>query len=168
MTTPCATTAAKREYVLGLLFSSDGSSVVLIRKNRPTWQAGLLNGVGGKIERGETPIGAMVREFTEETGVSTSATAWRPFCEMTGDDFAIYGFVARDTAAWAEARTKEDEPIVKLHPSEVADWPCVSNLPWLVALALDENGGRAFYATVNYSPITITPAAIGGKMAANG
>ena len=40
------------------------------------WQAGLLNGIGGKIEDGEAPIEALVREFAEETGVQTSAEEW--------------------------------------------------------------------------------------------
>ena len=56
-------------YVVGFLFNPDMTEVVLIKKNRPDWQKGLLNGVGGKIESGEDPITAMIREFKEETGV---------------------------------------------------------------------------------------------------
>ena len=41
-------------YVLGFLFRDNCTSVVLIRKDKPRWQAGLLNGVGGKINDGET------------------------------------------------------------------------------------------------------------------
>lgn len=41
--------------------------VLLIEKKRPKWQEGKLNLVGGKIERGETPIDAAIREFDEET-----------------------------------------------------------------------------------------------------
>lgn len=54
-------------FVLGFLFSEDGSRVLLVWKNRPAWQNGKLNGVGGKIEPGETPLQAMKREFLEET-----------------------------------------------------------------------------------------------------
>lgn len=57
----------QRRYVLGFLFSEDGSRVLLIWKNRPAWQAGKLNGIGGKIEDGEQPLDAMKREFVEET-----------------------------------------------------------------------------------------------------
>jgi 8-oxo-dGTP pyrophosphatase MutT (NUDIX family) len=56
-------------YVLGFLFSDDLKKVILIRKNRPANQIGLLNGVGGKIEYGESCFSAIVREFQEETGV---------------------------------------------------------------------------------------------------
>ena len=39
-----------REYVCGFLFSPDRKKVLLIRKRRPAWQAGKLNGVGGKVD----------------------------------------------------------------------------------------------------------------------
>ena len=57
----------KDRYVLGFVFSLDASRVLLIWKNRPEWQKGKLNGIGGKIEEGELPIDAMKREFSEET-----------------------------------------------------------------------------------------------------
>ena len=38
--------------VVGFAFTEDRRSVILIRKNRPEWQAGRLNGVGGHIEPG--------------------------------------------------------------------------------------------------------------------
>lgn len=57
----------KHRYVVGFLFSEDESRVLLVLKNRPAWQEGKLNGVGGKIEAGETPLQAMEREFKEET-----------------------------------------------------------------------------------------------------
>ena len=60
-----------QEYVVGFLFDEDArryhktghGNVVLIEKNRPAWQAGRLNGVGGHIEIGETPDEAISREF---------------------------------------------------------------------------------------------------------
>jgi 8-oxo-dGTP pyrophosphatase MutT (NUDIX family) len=57
----------KHRYVVGFLFSQDESKVLLVWKNRPAWQNGKLNGIGGKIEAGETPLQAMEREFKEET-----------------------------------------------------------------------------------------------------
>lgn len=58
-----------KEYVLGFAFSGDLNSVVLIHKNKPAWQKGKLNGIGGRVERFELPKYAMVREFSEEAGV---------------------------------------------------------------------------------------------------
>ena len=76
-------------YVVGFLFKEDKSSVVLIRKDRPAWQAGKLNGVGGKIEPNESAIDAMVREFREETSVDTNPSIWKHFCWIHGDNYSI-------------------------------------------------------------------------------
>lgn len=62
-------------YVLGFTFSPTFSHVLLLWKNRPAWQAGKLNGIGGKIEEGETAEEAMAREFTEETGIVTGTAS---------------------------------------------------------------------------------------------
>lgn len=44
-------------YVAGFLFGPmpRHNYVALIRKNKPDWQKGKLNGIGGKVEAGETP-----------------------------------------------------------------------------------------------------------------
>lgn len=43
--------------------------VLLIKKNKPAWQAGLFNLPGGSVEDGETPHEAALRELREETGI---------------------------------------------------------------------------------------------------
>lgn len=58
-----------KQYVLGFIFNHLLDHVVLIEKARPKWQAGLLGGIGGKIEGNEMPIEAMQRESGEETGL---------------------------------------------------------------------------------------------------
>ena len=107
-----AVAAAPVEQVLGFAFSRFGSVVLLIRKSRPEWQAGKLNGIGGKIEPGETPLDAMVREFREETGLSTSPEHWRPFLRYVPGEHgtAIHCF---STAAvpLSEARQVTDEEV---------------------------------------------------------
>jgi 8-oxo-dGTP diphosphatase len=40
----------------------------LILKDKPAWQVGRLNLPGGKVEEGETPLQAVVRELEEEAG----------------------------------------------------------------------------------------------------
>lgn len=44
-------------------------SVLLLRKRRPVWQAGMLNLPGGKAEPGESSLEAVRRELAEETGL---------------------------------------------------------------------------------------------------
>lgn len=68
------------EYVLGFAFTPSKGGVLLIRRARPTWQAGKLNGVGGKIEETDWCIeDAMTREFLEETGITTQESQWQLF-----------------------------------------------------------------------------------------
>lgn len=39
------------QYCLGFAFTDHDNFVILIRKNKPAWQKGLLNGVGGESEK---------------------------------------------------------------------------------------------------------------------
>jgi 8-oxo-dGTP diphosphatase len=84
------------EYVLGFTFDAAAERVLLVHKLRPDWQAGKLNGIGGKIEPGEAPIEALVREVSEEAAISTSAAQWRYFGVMDGPYFRVYCFETRD------------------------------------------------------------------------
>ncbi|REL28350.1 NUDIX domain-containing protein [Thalassotalea euphylliae] len=126
-----------KKYVAGFLFTQDASKVVLIEKINPTWQRGLLNGVGGKIEAGEQPIAAMVREFAEETGVTTNATQWTHFAQVfrpNGYDVAF--FFAHSDLAY-KARTVEQEK-VQLIDVQALPNNLLPNLRWLIPLALDQ------------------------------
>lgn len=138
-------------YVLGFLFREDRQSVVLIRKQKPAWQAGLLNGIGGKVEAEEPIYNAMVREFREETGVDTMDLNWRPFAELSGDGFLVHCFTLLDTDAWQRAETAEHEEVEKHNLLALRGQKRVSNLLWLVELALDLNGGEHFFVKARYS-----------------
>ena len=50
-------------------FIKQGSKVLLLNREFPAWM-GHWNGVGGKIEPGESPRESMVREIYEETGLT--------------------------------------------------------------------------------------------------
>lgn len=141
-----------QRYVLGLLFKSSRDGVVLIEKARPEWQAGLLNGVDGKVEPGESAQDAMVREFKEETGVKTTGSQWLAFAELSGRDFVVECFTACDTASYECAETKEDERIIKIAPEILVSraHECVPHLRWLVQMARDFHGGERSFATVRY------------------
>ncbi|BFH63626.1 hypothetical protein PAJ34TS1_42180 [Paenibacillus azoreducens] len=51
-----------------ICFIRQGDRVLLLNRNKPSWM-GAWNGVGGKLEPGETPRDSMLRELKEETGV---------------------------------------------------------------------------------------------------
>lgn len=46
------------------------NEVLIVNKDRPPWQAGRRNLVGGKIEPGESPESAAIRELKEESGLT--------------------------------------------------------------------------------------------------
>jgi 8-oxo-dGTP pyrophosphatase MutT (NUDIX family) len=78
-------------YVLGFAFTFDGR-VALIRKNRPEWQAGRLNGIGGHVSDVESHISAMAREFYEETGTHIPQELWTYRGLMRGEDWVVHVF----------------------------------------------------------------------------
>lgn len=124
----------RAQYVAGFLFSPSGQYVALIEKNKPEWRRGLLNGIGGKIEPGETPGMAMRREFQEEAGLDL--LSWRPFCVLTGATFRVHFFETMHSRWWsAETCTNE---AVRFHKTK--DLPTLNTIPnlkWLIPLALD-------------------------------
>ncbi len=123
-------------YVTGFMYSTDKKRVVLIKKINPEWQRGHLNGVGGKIEQGETPEVAMSREFEEETGVGTTPEAWKAFAVINGgQEYKVYFLYTIDDNL-TQAKTVEAE---KVEIYVVDDLPrnVLHNLRWLIPMSLD-------------------------------
>lgn len=130
----------KQHYSMGFLFDPSSTVVNLIRKNRPTWMHGLLNGIGGKLEPGETYLQAMEREFREETGVS--GLNWEHCVSMDGGSaFHMHVFSCHSDRS-GQTQTTTDEAVMLVQVREVFSRaiPVVSNLPVLLALALDKSG----------------------------
>lgn len=125
--------------VVGFLFNTRRNHVALIRKARPAWQAGSLNGVGGKVEPGEPPISAMIREFKEETGVHIDN--WRLFCGLIVPDWVIHCYVS--FGGFQVFRTDTDEPVSWYSFDELEDEKTIPNLRWLLPLALDRDNTEA-------------------------
>lgn len=126
-------------YVVGFMFSPNYEQVALIRKQRPPWQKGLLNGIGGKMEGDEVGHDAMIREFREETGCETPKTQWKHFASIVQSNYAVQFFVATGNLDGLQSTT--DETIVILNVKNVVTMPALSldNIPWLVLLAIDSN-----------------------------
>lgn len=107
---------APQHYVVGFYFNSEvHERVLLIEKQRPKWQKGRLNGVGGHVESDETPRMAMNREFREETGVGVGLERWEKFCElsgtMDGEDFIVHFFTATRQEDDVDDRQMTDEKL---------------------------------------------------------
>jgi len=136
-----------RNYVCSFAFSPDRMRVLLIRKNRPAWQAGKLNGVGGKIEPGETPHAAARREFLEETGLDLPESAFEHQLTLAGpDDISVpdrpgpigwQGHFFRLITDIDAARTTTDEAL-EIHPVAQLPAAIIPNLHWIIPMLLDK------------------------------
>lgn len=81
---------SKIKYVVG--FAIDGQNILLLKKNRgPEFLIGKLNGVGGKVEPGESFQEAMEREFIEETSCPYNLE-WRYALELEYSNCIIQFF----------------------------------------------------------------------------
>lgn len=126
------------KYVLGFLFTGgDRGGVGLIRKTKPDWQKGKLNGIGGKVKANEPTRHAMQREFYEETGVFIAAGVWTFVTCITfpnGDTMDVF----------AHHEVGQAPVLLKL----TDEWPCyydvrtlprrqdtMDNLCWLIPMA---------------------------------
>jgi len=128
------------EYCLGFMFDPRGLVCALIRKNKPAWQKGKLNGVGGKIEPGETPIDAMVREFQEEAGIFVPADRWTKFCRLQWSGGVVHVFKSFGTLGGITSMTDEHVDVWSIPETLTqSDESLVSNLRWLIPMALDKD-----------------------------
>lgn len=137
------------EWTVGFLFDRLANRVLLIKKNRPEWQAGKLNGVGGKVEPGETPAQAMRREFREEAGLDIAN--WDHFMTLTfeaGDVHFYRAFVWPELFNQATAQT--DEQLVTAFIDPFQQSRAIPNLRWIIPLAVHSHD--------RYEPILVSEA----------
>lgn len=127
------------KYVLGFALSEHaGGHVALIIKKHPTWQAGLINGIGGKIEIGESGEEAMIREFYEETGLLH--TRWDFVATMASPLFhckVFKTYVSFSTLQLLKTRTDEEVVIKSIHDIFINRCDYLPNIPHLIGLCLD-------------------------------
>lgn len=132
----------RKHYVVGLVFEAlakdgvpDHDGVLLIEKNHPEWQHGRLNGIGGRLLDGESPLDAMVREFEEEAGVRTSPDDWQLVVQMAYPAGLISFFRSFSATAYREARTMTSER-VRAYGFHRVQHRLIENLNWIIPLCL--------------------------------
>jgi len=133
----------KSLYVLGFAFDSPekevdvNTKVALIRKSRPDWQKGILNGIGGHIEKGENPLEAQIREFKEETGLLIPKEKWLRVTSFGCLDWNVTVFKAFDIPLH-KLRTCTDEEVIVFNAFHIPfEEKILFNLRWLIPMCLD-------------------------------
>jgi len=136
----------RKDYVLAFVFCymEEGEPyVLLLKKIKPEWQRGMLNGIGGKIEHGEQPLEAMSREWTEETALPVPD--WKPVCLLAGDEWRVFIYTGVTEDHWAfDERNGADTPEGILETQSVEEMRefkhrMIPNIMWLVPKALSVN-----------------------------
>lgn len=130
-----------KEYVLvhPKFFNSD--KVLLILKERPAWQKGRLNLVGGKVEPGEKPEEAAIRELQEESGLGASKVF--KCGEIIGNDCIVHCFVTDiKLVSELKPREEEDEYVSWYSWKEIkGDYRLMPNLRIIIPLLHTETKG---------------------------
>jgi 8-oxo-dGTP pyrophosphatase MutT (NUDIX family) len=153
----------QKDYVVGFAFDAYGS-VALIQKQRPTWQKGKWNGIGGSREQAETGSEAMAREFYEETGMRTKPEDWKLVGKLKRvGSYRCLVYVARFPLLSAHTVTDE---VVRIFTTDdqlrlgdhIADsaygYAAIHNIPALLALctmSVDTNTGVVPMFELDYS-----------------
>jgi len=141
------------KYTLAFLFDDTLRRVALIQKQRPMWQQGKLNGIGGKVRpsEGNKVHVSLSREFKEEAGVKVEPHEWFPFGLMAGKDWQVTCFVMGSTPLIDQVKTMTDENIFVVDSNTFDGMPVIGNLRWLVPMAKDYlTGGRSFHNFIEY------------------
>lgn len=123
--------------VLGFAFDDKMQNVCLIIKQKPEWQKNKLNGIGGKTEMSEHSFDAMIREFREETGVSTQDIHWNKFAILKGLNWRVDCFYLRDSEIYENVKTVESEVIIKINVYDLWNYDTIFNLRWLIPYAIE-------------------------------
>ena len=103
------------EYVLvHAAAENDLTSVLVVYKQKPAWQKNRYNLVGGKVEEGETPEQAAIRELKEETGLDALSTMYLGKILAGQNDEA--------TVHCLHCLVKKDRPQPRPEETEVTFW----------------------------------------------
>jgi 8-oxo-dGTP diphosphatase len=120
------------------LVDADGR-VLLARRPPGKSMAGLWEFPGGKVNPGETPETALIRELAEELGIDVAASCLAPFtfASHTYADFHLLMplYLCRKWSGIPSAR--EGQRLAWVRPARLGDYPMPPADPPLVAMLRD-------------------------------
>ena len=125
------------KYTVAFIFNSSMSKVLLVHKEKPEWQLGKLNGIGGKYEEGESGAQCIARETREESTLEIPEDKWLRIGTISQDRGNVGVYTAIYDGELSNA--------VKGHYEEV-EWfevnalpqNVIPNLRWLIPMAIEK------------------------------
>jgi 8-oxo-dGTP diphosphatase len=93
-------------------FIKQESKILLLNRDFPSWM-GVWNGVGGKLEEGETPRESVIREILEETGLEINnpifkgITTWFVGSKCVGGMYVYLAELPAETIFHTPTKTYE-------------------------------------------------------------
>ncbi|GLX65756.1 NUDIX hydrolase [Paenibacillus glycanilyticus] len=144
----------ERVIAYTICFIRRGNELLLLNREKPSWM-GCWNGVGGKLEPGETPLESVKREVAEETGLTDCPLLYKGLVTWTSNGAKLGGMYLYlgELPELANYKTpvKTDEGILDwksldwiLHPENKG---VTSNLPVFLANMLEEAGQYDYNCT---------------------
>ncbi len=124
--------------VAAALIDVDGR-VLLAQRPEGKAMAGLWEFPGGKIEHGERPEAALIRELDEELGIDTKESCLAPltFASHDYDDFHLILMLYACRRWWGTPSPKEGNPITWVRAQRLRDYPMPPADEPLVAMLQD-------------------------------
>lgn len=123
--------------------------MLLLHRRRPP-NAGKWTGVGGKLDAGEDPFGACVREVHEETGLVITVPSMRALLvatvRSTGEVWTIFVFTADKPGG--ELTASEEGELRWVSPAEIGALPVPADLALLLPRVFDP--GSVFAVRLEY------------------
>ena len=122
--------------VAAALIDADGR-VLLAQRPEGRAMAGLWEFPGGKVDPGETPEAALIRELREELGVETRASCLAPltFASHGYDDFHLLMPLFACRRWHGTPVPREGQALAWLHPRQMRERPMPpADLPLVAAL----------------------------------
>ncbi len=120
------------------LVDADGR-VLIAQRPEGKKMAGLWEFPGGKVEPGETPEAALIRELQEELSINTKESCLAPFtfASHAYDDFHLLMPLYLCRRWWGQVTPTEGQAIKWVRPLKLRDYPMPPADEPLVAMLRD-------------------------------
>jgi 8-oxo-dGTP diphosphatase len=136
-----------------LIFLTRGEKVLLLKgaQNKRLW-AGLYNGIGGHVEKGEHPLSAAQRELFEETGLSSPSLLLYGIVTVdTQVNPGVCIFIFRGESSQRELKSSKEGTLEWINSTEINNIQCIPDLPVLLPKILNHQfGSPPFFAHTSY------------------